>query len=67
MGRTGKLLAEEWEDVKADIVCLGKALGGGVVPIGAVGATETAWQGFIDNPLIHESTFGEILLLPVRA
>ncbi|WP_107763573.1 aspartate aminotransferase family protein [Coprothermobacter proteolyticus] len=58
MGRTGKLLAEEWEDVKADIVCLGKALGGGVVPIGAVGATETAWQGFIDNPLIHESTFG---------
>jgi len=26
MGRTGKLLAEEWEDVKADIVCLGKAL-----------------------------------------
>jgi len=28
------------------------------VPIGAVGATETAWQGFIDNPLIHESTFG---------
>jgi putrescine aminotransferase len=58
MGRTGKLLAEEWEDVRADIVCLGKALGGGVVPIGAVGANEKAWQGFIDNPLIHESTFG---------
>lgn len=58
MGRTGKLLAEDWEEVRADIVCLGKALGGGVVPIGAVGGTEKAWQGFIDNPLIHESTFG---------
>ncbi|NPV88569.1 aspartate aminotransferase family protein [Coprothermobacteraceae bacterium] len=58
MGRTGRLLAQDWENVKADIVCLGKALGGGVVPIGAIGGNERAWSGFIENPLIHESTFG---------
>lgn len=36
LGRTGKMLASEWEDVRPDIVILGKALSGGVYPATAV-------------------------------
>ncbi|KAI3869882.1 hypothetical protein MKW92_036817 [Papaver armeniacum] len=35
IGRTGKLLACEWEDIRPDVVILGKALGAGVVPVSA--------------------------------
>ncbi|WVZ25322.1 hypothetical protein V8G54_003866 [Vigna mungo] len=36
LGRTGKMLACEWEEVRPDVVVLGKALGGGVLPVSAV-------------------------------
>ncbi len=36
LGRTGKMLASEWDDCKPDIVCLGKALSGGMFPVSAV-------------------------------
>ena len=36
LGRTGKLLAQDNYGVKADMVCLGKALSGGFYPISAV-------------------------------
>ncbi|MFP4880418.1 aminotransferase class III-fold pyridoxal phosphate-dependent enzyme [Klebsiella pneumoniae] len=39
MGRTGKMFACEHENVQPDILCLAKALGGGVMPIGATVAT----------------------------
>lgn len=58
MGRTGKLFACEHWEVQPDILCLAKALGGGVMPIGAVIGTEKAWQPLLDNPFIHTSTFG---------
>ena len=35
-----------------------KALGGGVMPIGAIIGSERAWQGLIEAPFLHTSTFG---------
>jgi len=58
LGRTGKNFACEWEGVTPDIITLGKALGGGVVPIGAFGSTEELWKPLEENPLLHTSTFG---------
>ena len=40
LGRTGKMLATEHESVKPDIVCLGKALSGGLLPVSAVLAND---------------------------
>ncbi len=56
--RTGKVFACDWYGVAPDIMCLGKALGGGVMPVGAFVATAPVWSVFHDNPLIHTSTFG---------
>ena len=56
--RTGRTFACEWCDVTPDLMCLGKALGGGVMPIGAFVGTDAAWSVFRENPLIHTSTFG---------
>lgn len=59
LGRTGKMFACEHWNVAPDIMTLAKALGGGVVPVGAILATPGVWdQVFHDNPLIHTSTFG---------
>ncbi|MFP1557490.1 aminotransferase class III-fold pyridoxal phosphate-dependent enzyme [Escherichia coli] len=44
MGRTGKMFACEHENVQPDILCLAKALGGGVMPIGATIATEEVFS-----------------------
>ena len=32
-GRTGKLMGHHWEDVKPDMVAVGKALSGGMMPV----------------------------------
>jgi putrescine aminotransferase len=58
LGRTGLTWACDREGVRPDIMALGKALGGGVVPVGAFAATEAVWDIFADNPYIHTSTFG---------
>lgn len=58
MGRTGRNFACEWDGVAPDIMCLAKALGGGVMPIGAVIGTPEVWKNFEENPLVHTSTFG---------
>jgi ornithine--oxo-acid transaminase len=55
-GRTGKLFACDWENVTPDIYILGKALGGGVLPISAVTADENILGVF--EPGSHGSTFG---------
>lgn len=56
LGRTGKMFACEWEDVVPDVYILGKALGGGVIPISAVVANSDILG--VLNPGSHGSTFG---------
>jgi len=58
MGRTGKLFGVDHWDVVPDIMCLGKSLGGGVMPISAFISTSTIWEVLIPNPIIHSTTFG---------
>ncbi len=56
LGRTGKLLAAEHEDIRADIVVLGKALSGGMYPVSAVLASREILGLF--QPGDHGSTYG---------
>jgi ornithine--oxo-acid transaminase len=57
LARTGKLFAWQYEEgARPDALILGKALGGGVVPISAVAASAEALSVF--DPGSHGSTFG---------
>ncbi|MGA5546663.1 ornithine--oxo-acid transaminase [Streptomyces pseudogriseolus] len=56
LGRTGRTLAVEHESVVPDVVLLGKALGGGIVPVSAVVARREVLQ--VLRPGEHGSTFG---------
>lgn len=59
LGRTGKLFACDWDGVAPDMMTLAKALGGGVMPIGAIMGTPAIWEKvFSEHPYIHTSTFG---------
>jgi putrescine aminotransferase len=58
LGRTGKMFACEHYGVVPDIMVLAKALGGGILPLGAFISTEEIWSVFEENPLLHSSTFG---------
>lgn len=56
IARTGKLLAVDHENVKPDILILGKALSGGVYPVSAVLANDEIMM--VIKPGQHGSTFG---------
>ncbi len=56
LARTGKLLASEWDQTKPDILVLGKALSGGVMPVSAVLASHEVMLTI--RPGEHGSTFG---------
>ncbi len=56
LGRTGKTFACEWEDLKPDVYILGKALGGGIMPVSAVVTSKEIMSVF--TPGDHGSTFG---------
>jgi ornithine--oxo-acid transaminase len=56
LGRTGKVLACHHEGVKPDAIILGKALGGGLLPVSAFCAREEVMGVF--KPGDHGSTFG---------
>lgn len=59
LGRTGTMFASEHWGIVPDIMTLAKALGGGVMPIGAFVGTADVWEKvFRKNPFIHTSTFG---------
>jgi ornithine--oxo-acid transaminase len=61
IGRTGRFLALEHDGLQPDMVCLAKALSGGLVPIGAVlvsrGAFDRVFDG-MERAVRHGSTFG---------
>jgi adenosylmethionine-8-amino-7-oxononanoate aminotransferase len=60
-GRTGKMFAFQHADVKPDIICLGKSLGGGYLPISATVVKNDIFETFKDQPedhtLYHGHTF----------
>lgn len=56
LGRTGKLFAEEYEDIQSDLTLVGKALSGGFYPISAVLSNKEVLGVF--KPGDHGSTFG---------
>ena len=56
IGRTGKMLASDYENSKPDILILGKALSGGVFPVSAVLANDEIMMCI--KPGEHGSTFG---------
>ena len=59
LGRTGYWFACEHDGVSPDLMCLAKALGGGVMPIGAIVGTAEVWESvYSESPLSHTSTFG---------
>ncbi|HTI14522.1 MAG TPA: putrescine aminotransferase [Dictyobacter sp.] len=58
MGRTGALWGVEHWNVVPDIMTSAKALGGGVMPVGAFMSTPKIWNVLNSNPFIHTSTTG---------
>src|SRR5665811_1464763 len=61
IGRTGRFLALEHWELEPDIVCVAKALSGGLVPIGAALVSRAAFDAVFDGmerAVRHGSTFG---------
>ena len=61
-GRTGTMFACEQERVAPDLLCLGKGLTGGYMPLAATLATERVYEGFLGDPedcrtFFHGHTF----------
>jgi putrescine aminotransferase len=58
LGRTGRMFAVDHWNVVPDILCLGKAFGGGVMPLAAFVSTPAIWTRFEQDPQVHSSTTG---------
>jgi ornithine--oxo-acid transaminase len=61
LGRTGRFFALEHWDLQPDLICVAKALSGGLVPIGAVLVSRSAFDAVFDGmerAVRHGSTFG---------
>jgi putrescine aminotransferase len=58
LGRTGKMFGVEHWQVVPEIMCLGKALGGGVMPLAAFVSSPEIWSVFEKDPQVHSSTTG---------
>lgn len=58
MGRTGKMWGCDHSRVIPDLMAVGKAFGGGVMPVGACIGTATVWAKFMENPFLMTTTFG---------
>ena len=58
MGRTGRMWACEHANVTPDLMAIGKAFGGGIMPAGAAVGNYKAWHKYFENPFLHTTTFG---------
>jgi putrescine aminotransferase len=58
LGRTGTMFAVDHWDVVPDIMTLGKSLGGGVMPMGALMTTAELCRVWEPDPFVHSNTFG---------
>jgi putrescine aminotransferase len=58
MGRTGRLWGVDHWNVVPDVLCVGKSVGGGVMPLSAFISTAEIWEVLVPNPIIHSTTFG---------
>ena len=58
LGRTGAMWGVDHDGVTPDVMCLGKSLGGGVMPLSAFVSTPAIWECLVPNPVIHSTTFG---------
>jgi putrescine aminotransferase len=58
LGRLGTMWGCEIEGVVPDVLLVGKILGGGVFPVGAMVTTADLYEPFNADPLLHSSTFG---------
>jgi putrescine aminotransferase len=59
MGRTGTMWGCDFDGVSPDLMPIAKALGGGVMPLGAMMGNPAVWEKvYGHNPLVHTSTFG---------
>jgi ornithine--oxo-acid transaminase len=61
LGRTGKWFALERDGLEPDFVLVGKALGGGYVPVAAMVTTRKIFDkavGTLERAYVHQSTFG---------
>jgi len=56
-GRTGRLFACQHEDVRPDILCLGKGITGGYLPLAATLATERIYEMFLGGHTEHRTFF----------
>src|SRR5947209_13294176 len=58
LGRTGEMFGCDHTGVVPDIMCLGKAISGGVIPCAAFHTTDEIFSSFHPQPFYHTSTFG---------
>ena len=58
MGRTGRVWAHEAAGVTPDILCIGKILSGGVMPLAATLYTDKVYQCELNRPLFNNSSYG---------
>lgn len=51
-GKTGRNFASDFMDTKPDIICLSKALTGGLVPLAITSCTEKIYEAFLSNEMV---------------
>jgi adenosylmethionine-8-amino-7-oxononanoate aminotransferase len=60
-GRTGRLFASEWCDLRPDLLCLGKGLTGGYLPMSVTAAARPVYDAFVGPPeraFFHGHSYG---------